>query len=163
LEPNFYAKIPTEKIIAALLDSMVVHSCDNGAQFLRLLNQLSALEQRNVLFNALQMLAREHLSSTITTDGDSSWWEADSKLVSGAAGMVKILVADSDSRRSQLLAWATSSSGAGAGAGVEIRRAVVAILAEDKNDIETVLEKSIAQFGDQLYIRHTPTIQQEGI
>ncbi|EPE29639.1 hypothetical protein GLAREA_00799 [Glarea lozoyensis ATCC 20868] len=142
----------TEKIVAALLDSMVVQSRDNGAQFLRLLNQLSGLEQRNVLFNALQILSKEHLSSTITTDGDSSWWEADSKLVSGAAGMVKILVANSDSRKNQLMAWAMSSSGAGAGEGMGIRRAVVAILAEDKNDIETVLEKSIAQFGDQFQI-----------
>jgi len=62
-----------------------------------------------------------------------------------------------------LLSWLTSSTGAGVGEGIAIRRAVVAALAEDKSDMETVLEKSLQQLGDQLYIKHTPTMQQEGI
>ncbi len=36
------------------------------------------------------------------------------------------------------------------------------MLADDKEAITTVLEKSIGQFGDQLYIKHTPILQQEG-
>jgi telomere length regulation protein len=152
-----------EKIITTLVEAMVIRSRGNSAQFICMLNHLPAFEQRNVLSTVLQILAKEHLSSTITTEANSLWWEVDAKLVSGAAGIVKLLVADSEPRKNQLLMWATSSSGAGVGEGVGIRRAVLAVLADGKNNIETILEKSIAQFGDQLYIRHTPTIQQEGI
>jgi hypothetical protein len=35
-------------------------------------------------------------------------------------------------------------------------------LSRDKSDIQAVLEKSLQQFGDQLYIKHTPTLQQDG-
>ena len=52
--------------------------------------------------------------------------------------------------------------GAGVGDGIGIRRAVVAVLAKDKEAITTVLEKSVNQFGDQLYIKHTAVLQQEG-
>ncbi|TVY88746.1 DNA replication checkpoint protein tel2, partial [Lachnellula willkommii] len=53
------------------------------------------------------------------------------------------------------------ADGTGVGEGIAIRRAVVTALAEDKSDMETVLEKSLQQLGDQLYIKHTPTMQQE--
>ena len=65
-------------------------------------------------------------------------------------------------RKGFVVAWLTSSSGAGIGWSIGIRRAVLAALAEDKESIITVLEKSLSQFGDQLYIRHSPILQQEG-
>lgn len=64
--------------------------------------------------------------------------------------------------KEHLVSWLTSSSGAGLGDGIAIRRAVVVVLSREKTDIETVLDKSLQQFGDQLYIKHTPTIQQDG-
>ena len=72
-------------------------------------------------------------------------------------------MAKNEARKSHIITWLTSSSGAGVGDGISIRRSVIVALAEDKNDIEMVLEKSLKQFGDQLYIKHTPTMQQEGI
>lgn len=48
------------------------------------------------------------------------------------------------------------------GDGIALRRAVVTAMAQDKNEIEMVLEKSLKQFGDQLYIKHVPSMQQEG-
>lgn len=58
--------------------------------------------------------------------------------------------------------WLTGSSGAGLGEGVGIRRAAVAVIAQNKDDLVMVLEKSLGQFGDQLYIKHSPMLQQEG-
>jgi telomere length regulation protein len=151
-----------ERIIAILLESMVLRSRDNGTQLIALLDHLPAFEQRNVVTAVLQNLAKEHLSSEVTTEANSLWWKADSKLVSGAASVVKLLVDGSELRRNFISGWTTSSTGAGVGEGIPIRRAVLAVLADDKNVVETIFEKSIAQFGDQLYIKHTPTIQQEG-
>jgi telomere length regulation protein len=67
-----------------------------------------------------------------------------------------------ETRRDVLINWCASSSGAGVGDGVGIRRAVVATLARDREAITTVLEKSIAQFGDDLYMRHSAMLQQDG-
>jgi telomere length regulation protein len=138
-------------------------SRNNGAQFTRLISSLPTFEQRNVLYAVLQIVSKEHLSAAITTEADASWWKSDAKVVSGAAGLIKLLVANDEPRKNFLLAWLTGSTGAGVGEGIAIRRAVVAALADDKTDIEAILEKCLQQLGDQLYIRHTPTMQQEGI
>ncbi|TVY32662.1 DNA replication checkpoint protein, partial [Lachnellula subtilissima] len=151
----------TEKTVNELLKSLLFQSQSDDTTFTKLLSSLPTFEQRNVLHALLQIISREHLSTTITSEADSSWWKSDAKVVSGAAGLIKSLVNNEESRKTQLLSWLTSSTGAGVGEGIAIRRAVVAALAEGKSDMEAVLEKSLQQLGDQLYIKHTPTMQQE--
>ncbi|TVY71236.1 DNA replication checkpoint protein tel2, partial [Lachnellula suecica] len=150
----------TEKVIHELLKSLLLQNHNDNGQFTKLLSSLSNFEQRNVLYAVLQIISKEHLSAVVTTEADSSWWKSDAKTVSGAAGLIKSLVAE-DSRKTQLISWLTSSTGAGVGEGIAIRRAVLAALADDKSDMENILEKSLQQLGDQLYIKHTPTMQQE--
>lgn len=149
-------------IVHELLNSLILDSEDEGTRFTTLLNNLSIFEQRNILYAALQDISKHHLSAPITTEDDPSWWNSDSKIISGASGLIKLLVASNEARRDQLIAWLTSSTGAGMGEGVAIRRAVMACIAEDKSDMEAVLDKSIQQLGDQLYIRHTSSMQQDG-
>ncbi|KAG7135670.1 hypothetical protein HYQ46_008872 [Verticillium longisporum] len=60
-----------------------------------------------------------------------------------------------------LVLWLTNSTGAGLGEAIGIRRAVVAVVGKDKECTSQVLEKSLSQFGDQLYIKHSPMLQQE--
>lgn len=81
--------------------------------------------------------------------------------ISAAAGILREVVQDDESRVAHLVSWCTASAGAGLGDTVGIRRAVLAVLAE-KDAVTTVLEKSLNQFGDQLYIKHTAILQQEG-
>jgi telomere length regulation protein len=38
----------------------------------------------------------------------------------------------------------------------------MAVISQDRDDLVAVLEKSLSQFGDQLYIKHSPMLQQEG-
>jgi telomere length regulation protein len=94
---------------------------------------------------------------------DRDWWKADTGLISGAAAYLNIIVLNDDARRAHLLSWLTSLSGAGTGDAVGVRRAAIAVFSNSKNEMESILEKSLQQFGDQLYIKHTPTLQQEGI
>jgi hypothetical protein len=126
------------------------------------LSSLPTFEQRNFIHSLIKLVSRDYLSSIVTSEDDSCWWQADTSIISSAAGLIKLVLGTDESRKAQLIVWSTSSSGAGVGDGIAIRRAVVAALAVDKNDIETILDKSLRQFGDQLYIRHTPTMQQEG-
>lgn len=132
------------------------------AQFLKLIGNLPSFDQRNFLFSILKVISRDYLSSPITTKADSQWWKSDASLVAAAASLIALFVAEDEARKNLLISWLTNSSGAGVGDGIAIRRAVLAALAGDKSDIETILDKGLGQFGDQLYIKHTPTLQQEG-
>ncbi|KAH6675690.1 telomere length regulation protein-domain-containing protein [Halenospora varia] len=150
----------TDKVIRKLLDILLFQSQDQGAHFIKLVDILHSFEQRNLLYSILQIISKDYFAVAVTTEADSSWWKSDAKKVSGAAKLIRILMAN-ESRKDHLVAWLTNSSGAGVGEGIAIRRAALAALAEDKSDIETILEKSIQQFGDKLYITHTPSMQQE--
>jgi telomere length regulation protein len=111
---------------------------------------------KKVIYTLLEYLSRTFLSALDLDDTKSN------DKVSAAAGVIDGVIQNDTGRRSHLLNWSCSSSGAGVGDGIGIRRAVVAVLAKDKEAITTVLEKSVNQFGDQLYIKHTAVLQQEG-
>jgi telomere length regulation protein len=80
--------------------------------------------------------------------------------ISAAAGVISSVIAGDESRKSLLVDWCTASSGAGLGHQTAIRRAVLSVLAQDKEAIVTVFEKSLSQFGDELYIKHAAALQQ---
>jgi telomere length regulation protein len=102
------------------------------------------------------------LSATIEFEDRPIWWKFDADVVSAAAALISLVLNNQDSRRAALISWLTSSSGAGVGEGIAIRRASITALSGSKNDMEAIFDKSLQQFGDQLYIRHTPIMQQEG-
>lgn len=126
------------------------------------MNSCPSYEQRTILTSTLKTISKRHLTA-LPSFGDLQWRKADAQLVSACAGLITIVLDKNSSRRSSLVSWLTGSSGAGNGDAVGIRRAAIAALSDQKDDLESVLEKSIAQFGDQLYIKHTPVLQQEGI
>lgn len=101
------------------------------------------------------------LSNLYLNDADSSPPSEESQVISAAAGIINRLVTGDAKHASHLIAWLTSATGAGLGDSIGIRRAVLAVLACDKDNIIAVFEKSLSQFGDYLYIRHTPMLQQE--
>lgn len=94
----------------------------------------------------------------IDVDGSTE----DYPLVWAAAGVLDIVIGTNQGRRGHLISWLTDATGAGIGESYGIRRAAVAVLSGDKESITSVLEKSLNQFGDQLYTRHSPILQQEG-
>jgi telomere length regulation protein len=131
-------------------------------QFRILLGTLPDYEQRMVLDAGLKALSSRFLFTTIASDS-LEWWRNDAEVVAGAAGYLEAIVSEDSSRRSHLISWLTSLSGAGIGEPIGIRRAAMAVLSDSKYDVESVMEKSLQQFGDQLYIKHAPSLQQEGI
>ena len=146
-----------------MLDSLVLRKSEDSPKFTKLLNVLPSFEQRSVLYSILKILSKEYFFVAITTEDNSLWWQADASTISAAAGLIDLVVASNETRKSQLVSWLTGPFGAGLGDGIDIRRAVVAALATDKTIIEKVLDKSLQQFSDQLYIKHTPILQQEGM
>lgn len=149
-------------IIREIITSLVLQEQDFSQGLERLISGVPSFEQRNFILASLKLVSSDFLSSITTSEDGADWWRADAATISAAAGLIKLILADEDSRKTQVLAWLTSSSGAGVGEGIAVRRAVMAVLAADKSLMETIFDKSLLQFGDQLYIKHTPTMQQDG-
>ncbi|KAA8570379.1 hypothetical protein EYC84_002671 [Monilinia fructicola] len=150
-----------DNIAKEILSSLLLQKEEDSRKFLKLYGYLSSLEQRNLLYTFLNLLSHDNLSLDITSEDNEKWWQPNASIISAAAKLISILIVDNESRKDHLIAWLTNSSGAGIGEGVAIRRAAIVSLSKNKKDIETVLEKSLGQFGDTLYIRHAPTLQQE--
>ena len=110
-----------------------------------------------MLFSLLKALAELHLNKLEGNDAIN-----EKAVISAAAGVINGLIADDAKSMSHLVTWLTSATGAGVGDAIGIRRAALAILASDRDIITTVFEKSLGQFGDVLYIKHIPMLQQEG-
>ncbi|KAK3955975.1 telomere length regulation protein-domain-containing protein [Pseudoneurospora amorphoporcata] len=121
-----------------------------------LLGNLPRSEQRKVLFSVLKTFAEDYLNRLGTCDA-----EGGRRTVSAVAGAISSITKNDPERTTYLVEWLTGSSGAGLGDSIGIRRAVVAVVSQDRDSIVSVLEKSIAQFGDQLYVKHSPMLQQE--
>lgn len=152
-----------ENVVKELFTSLLLDDSEYSTRFKRLINALPNFEYRNFLYTVLKVAPGLYLSAPITTEDDAQWWKSDAKMVSSVAALFSHIIADNlPHQKEHLISWLTGSFGAGLGDGIAIRRAVVVVLSRDKTDIETVLDKSLKQFGDQLYIKHTPTMQQDG-
>lgn len=123
-----------------------------------LFGSIANTEQRTLLFSILKIIADVHLNELNNSNPSE-----EQRKISAAAGIIKSLVADETRYLSHLVTWLTSANGAGLGDTIGIRRAVLAVLSSDRDSIASVFEKSLSQFGDYLYIRHTPVLQQEGM
>jgi len=141
------------------VNGLLLDKQEYSTSFTRVLGALPSFEQRNFLYAVLKIAPIEYLAAPVTSNDDARWFESDAQVVSSVAALIARVVSH---QKEHLISWLTGTSGAGLGDGIAIRRSVVVVLSRDKTDIETVLEKSLQQFGDQLYIKHTPTLQQDG-
>ncbi|KAI0910529.1 telomere length regulation protein [Ustulina deusta] len=124
--------------------------------FSKLVNSYPLPEQRKVLLLLLKLLSDLYLNSINDSEANEEY-----PTIWASVGALRSIIANNDAQRNNLVAWLTGASGAGVGEGCGIRRAAVAALADHKESISTVLERSLNQFSDQLYIKHTPLLQQE--
>ncbi|KAJ6782493.1 hypothetical protein PWT90_05296 [Aphanocladium album] len=141
-------------LVKALINELLLKSDSNPATFVQLCFQQPATFKK-IMQILLDYLAQKFLSSVSIQDA------SENKIVTSVAGIINVLVKDDAARKLFLVSWCTASSGAGLGDTIGIRRAVLAALATDKDLITLVLEKSLNQFGDQLYIKHAAILQQE--
>ncbi|KAK0670386.1 telomere length regulation protein-domain-containing protein [Cercophora samala] len=139
-----------------VLSELVLKKGADPARFGMLLSNLPPTEQRKVLFSMLKLFSSKYLDRLGHCDSEDS-----RPLISAVAGALKSIIGETTSLKNYLVEWLTSSSGAGLGEGVGIRRAVLATVSQSRDDVVAVLEKSLGQFGDQLYIKHSPMLQQE--
>ncbi|ROW11067.1 hypothetical protein VMCG_00911 [Cytospora schulzeri] len=145
----------SDTVIKHLLEDLI-NEAQPEQRMRSLLDNLAPTEQRNVLFSLLKILAELHLNKLKGNDTAN-----DRTSISAAVGVINGLVANDAKYMSHLVTWLTNATGAGVGDAIGIRRAVLAVIASDRDSITIVLEKMLSQFGDFLYIKHTPMLQQE--
>jgi telomere length regulation protein len=139
---------------------LVVGDDEDREKLDTLLAAMPAYEQKTIIHGALHFLASRHLTKR-PSYGRPDWWQEDAALVAAAVAYLDVLVSGKEPHKDLLSAWLSDLTGAGTGDAVGIRRAAVAVLAKGKSDIEALLERSLEQFGDPLYIQHAPILQQE--
>jgi telomere length regulation protein len=151
-------------VIDAVLEiifDMLLGTEEDRKHFGKLLDSMAAFEQRSFVIAALHWLSKRHLRGDSDIE-NPDWWKSDLKSVSAAACCLKTIIGDDENRKESLMNWLTGLPGAGIGEGINIRRAAIAMLSQSRFDLESIMEKSFQQFMDQLYIKHAPTLQQDG-
>lgn len=138
-----------------VINELVLQNLNDISSFCNLLKNLPTFEQQKVLGILLALMAEKFLNSL---DGDCNQKDL---MVSSAAGVIMEIVGTDKVRNEYLITWLTSNSGAGLGDGIGIRRAVIATLAKDCELLNSALEKIMSLFGDIIYIKHAPILQQE--
>lgn len=142
-----------------LFAGLLLRDGNSQIAFTKLLDFSPPLEQRKIVNTVLKLLSDKYLN--LKTQDDSSA-TSDDPVIWAASGALRIVVGNDETRKSSLVSWLTSGSGAGIGESCSIRRAAVAVFADDKEAMAVILEKSLSQFGDQLYMKHSPLLQQDG-
>lgn len=91
-----------------------------------------------------------------------NWWEQDSEIVGGVAAFLEKLIVPDEELPTIIQDWLLSSSGGGVGEPLALRRAIITVISKDTLVFREVFRKSLQQFADKLWIKHTPILRQEG-
>lgn len=143
----------------------------NGQLFeVLLLREDGDLEAFNRLLACLPLTERMKLFSSLLRYLTSTFFnkpsiaESSSRdpVISAVAGLICKVTPDETFKKTCIVDWLIGPVGAGPDGNTAIRRAVLACLAKDEHSLADVLEKSMDQFGDDLYIKHTPMLQHQG-
>ncbi|KAH7162888.1 telomere length regulation protein-domain-containing protein [Dactylonectria estremocensis] len=142
----------SETVLKGVIDGLLLAQGSTSSTFIKVVFSQPRNSKKilNILLSYLSEKFLAHLSLEEVSQNET---------VSAVAAIIQA-VADDDGRKKLLIDWCASPSGAGLGVGIGIRRSVLAALAQDKEAITTVLTKSLAQFGDELYIKHAAMLQQ---
>ncbi|KFA46398.1 hypothetical protein S40293_08574 [Stachybotrys chartarum IBT 40293] len=143
-----------ETLIKLVADNLLLSEPPNPSAFRRVCFHQPHLAKK-ILFILLDHLSDRFLNRLTLEDA------APDATVSAAAGIIQVVLDNDKSRIDHLVSWCTAPTGAGLGVGIGIRRAVLSALAVHSGNIMDVLEKSLALFGDHLYIKHAAALQQE--
>ncbi|KAI1813008.1 telomere length regulation protein-domain-containing protein [Poronia punctata] len=146
----------SETLVRELFNNLLLRDATGKGYFVKLVNSYPPADQRKALLLLLKLLSDNCLDAVEHGEATEEY-----PTIWGAVSVLRSIITGSDSQRESLVTWLTSASGAGIGQGYGVRRAAVAALADQKDSISQVLEKSLGQFGEQLYIKHSPILQQE--
>ncbi|KAK3065945.1 hypothetical protein LTS18_002211, partial [Coniosporium uncinatum] len=149
-----------ERVTEQLLTFVMSVRSDSIDCIRRLVRSCRAHEQRQVLSSVLVFIGQRLLRDGPAVSFDSPE-PGTSPRIQGAVAMMRSLIGENEALKDHLVACFTGKSNSSAIGSSEVRRVTLAALADDEDRLETVMEHSFQQFGDQLFLKHTPMLQQE--
>ncbi|OOF99498.1 hypothetical protein ASPCADRAFT_138021 [Aspergillus carbonarius ITEM 5010] len=146
----------TDQLVRGIYTGLLVqqaHSKQYGALF----DHLRPTEQLALLEAVFRDVERKHFSGEIPGDKASNTSE---KVISSVAALCSVLISKRPHLQSHLIDWLSKGQGGSINT-VGLRRALLAILTQDEDLINSLIRKSMDQSGDKFYIKHAPIRCQE--
>ncbi|KAF2096650.1 hypothetical protein NA57DRAFT_42867 [Rhizodiscina lignyota] len=128
----------------------------------RLILSLRAHEQRKFILNMILIITNRYLS-TEPVGKDHETLLKTPPMLGGVISLLSEIIDEEEPLLQHLQDFLTDPQGLLNATSSMAKRAIIATLAGHSDYIEAVLEKVWEQFGNQLYIRHAPIAQQEGM
>lgn len=125
-------------------------------------------DKSRYLNSLLRILSRKYLEPITSEPPIGGWWESSAAAVRRASGVINGIARLDPGFWTVLVEWIHSIAGVGDGIG--IRRAVIAVLSTKgggfgmqggPQEVKSVLERAMKNFGDSLWIKYTPVQVQE--
>ncbi|KAI4631649.1 uncharacterized protein J4E87_002355 [Alternaria ethzedia] len=149
----------TDDIMSALVPTLIGSGAI--ARLTDLLSQMKTFEQRKYLNAIVAFVAKKYFGTETISKDDAP--VATSVTIASAAALFHMLIKDNDVLKEQLVISLTRSTVPALDDSLSARRSVLAALAKDEYKLYTLLEGLIKMFGDSVYVRHTPVLQQEAL
>ncbi|CAI9625636.1 unnamed protein product [Alternaria burnsii] len=149
----------TDRTVSSLFRALIVSS--SLERLPNLLSRMKTFEQRKYLNAIVVLVTKEHFSVENVRRDDASI--AMSSTVSSAAALFYTLIKDNDVLKENLVSLLSRSTIPALDESLLSRRSALAALVKDDEKLHTLLENLIKTFGDSVYIRHTPVLQQEAL
>jgi telomere length regulation protein len=142
-------------------------SPDAGPLLQSLLQNLQTHEQRQFLDQTFKVLSRSCLPLTSPPDFDDALTETPSSIAAASATIAE-LIGSSEAMRAHLETWLSDPT-MNASESFGMRRAAVSAFAHASNGaanmledpVQDLMEKTMKRFGDNLFVKHSPILQQE--
>ncbi|KAI2824780.1 hypothetical protein CBS133816_8756 [Aspergillus niger] len=146
----------TDQVVKEIYTGLLVQRA-LSEQYSSLFDRLRPTEQLALLEAVFRDLEKRHFSGEIPGDSANN---TSGQVVSSVAALCSNAVSKRLDLQGQIVDWLSKGQG-GSIHSLGLRRALVAILAQQEDSINTLLSKSLDQSGDKFYIQHAPIRCQE--
>ncbi|KAK2813187.1 hypothetical protein FQN50_000865 [Emmonsiellopsis sp. PD_5] len=150
----------TDKIVSEIYEGLLLQESNSLEQFGLLLDNLRRHDQISLFKSILHDLETKYLPPIPNEAGISSDAPNKRKAIGGVSAIVAMIIQNRDIIKSQLSEWLVSGLEVNI-KGVDFRRALLASFENQQEILVEILRKALGLFGDNLYIKHTPTRGQE--
>ncbi|KAF2146871.1 uncharacterized protein K452DRAFT_242030 [Aplosporella prunicola CBS 121167] len=148
----------TENVVGEVLSQFLTAGSNSMQTLLTLLVKLRAHEQRQFLLSTLDFISKKFLNVNSSQTEDLRNTPG---TMTGCIAFLVQIVSGSDVLKESLVSWLTGI--AGATGSPALRRVAISAIQNDEARIVKAMERSMEQFGDELYIKHAPILQQEAL
>jgi telomere length regulation protein len=130
-----------------------------SAELVAIVKKLPAFAQRRYLDYTLRWLAG--IESRIS--GPASTLPGQAAEAAAIAAFLQSISTDSDSLKQHLSSVLSDPAQASSLSLLAIRGSIAALAATCPDDLDSLVERCLKVFGDQMFVRHSPILQQESI